>query len=112
MTLEKYIENLPKEKQYQIAIRLARLGRPIWDEYAKKNELTYRVTVVGLQHSVDKKILANTITVVEKYISTNWLNKKIIKYSTFLPLYGEFSDPVIALQDLDWELLKEVERIF
>ena len=112
MTLEEYIDNLSKDKQFDIAIRLTKLALPIWDKYVEKNELTYRDTVVGLQHSVDFNILKNTIYAVEKYISTNFINKAIVKNTDLLSLSSQFSDPIIALQDLDWELPDEIEKTF
>jgi len=112
MTLEEHIDNLPKEKQFDIAIRLTKLALPIWEKYADKNKLTYRDTVVGLQHSVDRALLKNTINAVEKYISTNRINKTIIKNTDLLSLSRQFSDPIVALQDIDWELPNEVERTF
>ena len=112
MTLKEHIDNLPKDKQFDIAIRLTKLALPIWDKYAEKNELTYRDTVVGLQHSVDRAILKNTIDAVEKYISTNIINKAIIKNTDLLSLSSQFSDPIVALQDLDWALPDEIEKTF
>ena len=112
MTLEEYIENLQKDMQFDIAIRLTKFSLPIWDKYADKNELTYRDTVVGLHHSVDRALLKNTIDAVEKYISTNMINKVIIKNTDLLSLSRQFSDPIVALQDIDWELPNEVEKTF
>ena len=112
MTLEEHIENLPKDKQFDIAIRLTKLSLPIWDKYADKNELTYRDTVVGLHHSVDRALLKNTIDAVEKYISTNMISKVVIKNTDLLSLSRQFSDPIVALQDIDWELPNEVEKTF
>lgn len=112
MTLEKHIENLPKDKQFDIAIRLTKLSLPIWDKYADKNEPTYRDTVVGLPHSVDRALLKNTIDAVEKYISTNMISKIVIKNTDLLSLSRQFSDPIVALQDIDWELPNEVEKTF
>lgn len=112
MTLEEHIDNLPKDKQFDIAIRLTRLALPIWDKYADKNELTYRDTVVGLNHSVDRRLLKDTIDAVEKFVSTNMINKIIVKNIDLLPFDRLFSDPIVALQDTDWELPYEVERTF
>ena len=112
MTLEEHIENLQKDIQFDIAIRLTKMSLPIWDKYADKNELTYRDTVVGLHHSVDRALLKNTIDAVEKYISTNMINKEIIKNTDLLSLSRQFSDPIVALQDIDWELPNEVEKTF
>lgn len=112
MTLEEHIENLPKDKQFDIAIRLTKLSLPIWNKYADKNELTYRDKVVGLHHSVDRALLKNTIDAVEKYISTNMISKVVIKNTDLLSLSRQFSDPIVALQDIDWELPNEVEKTF
>ena len=112
MTLEEHIENLQKDMQFDIAIRLTKLSLPIWDKYADKNELTYRDTVVGLHHSVDRALPKDTIDAVEKYISTNMINKVIIKNTDLLSLSRQFSDPIVALQDIDWELPNEVEKTF
>ena len=112
MTLEEHIENLPKDKQFDIAIRLTKLSLPIWNKYADKNELTYRDTVVGLHHFVDRALLKNTIDAVEKYISTNMISKVVIKNIDLLSLSRQFSDPIVALQDIDWELPNEVEKTF
>lgn len=79
MTLEEHISNLPKDMRFDIAIRLTRLTLPIWDNYSDRNELTYRDTVVGLQHSVDRTLLKNTINEVERYVMANRINKAIIK---------------------------------
>ena len=112
MTLKEHIDNLPTDKQFDIAIRLTRLTLPIWDNYVYNNELTYRDTVVGLQHSVERTLLKNTIDIVEKYILTNRINKAIIKNFDLLTFSRQFSDPIIALQDTDWEPPYEVERTF
>ena len=112
MTLEEHIDSLSKDKQFDIAIRLTRLTLPIWDKYADNNELTYRDTVVGLQHSVDRNLLKKTVDAVDKYISTNKINKTIIKNIYLLPLDKKFRDPIVALQDTDWELPNEVENTF
>ena len=85
---------------------------PIWNNYADKNELAYCDTVVGLLHSVDRTLLKNTIDSVEKYILTNRINKAIIKNFDLIPFRRQFIDPIVALQDLDWELPYEVERTF
>ncbi len=112
MTLKEHIENLQKDMQFDIAISLTKLSLPIWDKYADKNELTYRDTVVGLHHSVDRALPKDTIDAVEKYISTNMINKVIIKNTDLLSLSRQFSDPIVALQDIDWELPNEVEKTF
>ena len=112
MTLEEHISNLPKDKRFDIAIRLTRLALPIWYNYSNRNELAYRDTVVGLMHSVDRTLLKNTINEVERFVIANRINKAIIKNFELLTLSRQFRDPIVALQDLDWELPNEVERTF
>ncbi len=112
MTLQEHIDNLPKNKQFDIAIRFTRLALPIWNKYAKKNEPTYRDTVVGLQHSVKRTLLKNTIDAVEKYIATNTIGKAILKNTELISLSRQFSDPIVALQDHDWELPNEIKKTF
>jgi hypothetical protein len=112
MTLQQYIESLSKEKQFDIAIRLTKAALPLWDKYADKNELTYQDTVVGLHHSVDRQLLQKTINTVEQFVASNIIKRTIIKNVDLLSLDRQFSDPIVALQDTDWELPNEVERTF
>ena len=112
MILEEHIKNLRKDKQFDKAVRLTKLSLPVWNNYADKNQLCYFDTVVGLHHSLDRALLKNTIDAVEKYISTNMINKIVIKNTVLLSLSRQFSDPIVALQDIDWELPKEVEKTF
>ena len=112
MTLQKYIDSLSKDKQFNIAIELTRSALPIWDKYAENNELSYQDTVVGLNHSVYKQLLQDTINTVENLISTNSIKGTITKNSDLLSLDRQFSDPIVALQDTDWEPPYEVERTF
>ena len=112
MTLQQYIDSLSKEKQFDIAIRVTKAALPIWDKYANKYELTYQDTVVGLNHSVDRQLLQMTINAVEKFVATNIIKRSIIKYFYLLSLDRQFNDPIVALQDTDWELPYEIERAF
>ena len=106
MTLQEYIYTLPNDKQFRLALRLTKLSLRIWENYADKNNLTYRDSVVGLVHSVDRHLPANTITAVERSL----LSKR---YDTeLLDLRKQFDDPIVALQDMDWELPKEVQKTF
>jgi len=106
LTLQEHINTLPRDKQFSIAIRLTKLALPIWENYANRNELTYRDTVVGLTHSVDKSLLTKTIISVEEHLSSN-KSKEIL-----FNLREQFDDPIVALQDTDWELPGEVQRTF
>ena len=108
MTLQEYIDSLPKDKQLVIAIHFMKLALPIWTDYADKNVLKYNDTVVGMMHIVNKKILSKSIDAIEDFINQRVIDgkDKIIKLSK------QFDDPITALQDSDWELPYEVERVF
>jgi hypothetical protein len=112
MGLQEYIDSLPKDKQFNLAIMLAKLMLPIWEEYAERNTTTYKDTVVGLTHSVNKNLLRSTVCSIEKYIAANPLLKTIIKNTQLKILKSEFGDPIVALKDFDWELPYEVQTAF
>jgi hypothetical protein len=112
MTLQEYIDSLPKGKQFELAIKLTKLILPIWAKYSEENELSYRDTVVGLAHKVDKELLQNTVKAVEKHLSLDKWKKFMDGKSTLLKLRVQFDDPVVALQDTDWELPDEVLKTF
>ena len=107
MTLEEFIESLDEKRQYELAIELTKKALPIWDAYAISNKLEYVDTVVGMHHTVQKYILLRTLDTVQKEILNPNTQKKKIKQ-----LREEFSDPIVAMQDLDWELPYCVERVF
>ncbi len=106
------MDSLPKDGQFKIAIRLTKLALPIWENYADKNSLTYRDTVIGLTHTVEKKILKDTIDAVEKYLNSNKIEKFIGVKSELTEIRRQFDDPIVALQDTDWELPNEVQKTF
>lgn len=112
MTLQQFTASLTKENQINLAIKLCKLALPIWDNYANNNKLGYRDTVVGLQHSVDRKLPINTINAVEAYLKQNAIKKVFIGKTKLQKLSKEFDDPIVALQDLDWELPYEVYTFF
>jgi hypothetical protein len=106
MSLQSYTESLPKEKQFRLAVKMARLALPIWQSYAAANELYYIDTVVGMKHTVDKQLLENTINAMEEQLNANAGGSKL------LHLAQQFIDPIVALQDLDWELPNDVQNVF
>ena len=112
MSLQKYIDSLSKRGQFNLAIRLARMALPIWENYADKNKLFYIDSVVGLAHSVDKRLLQNTIDAVEAHVYRNRLIRITYGKSNLTKLRREFDEPVTALQDMDWELPDVVAKTF
>lgn len=112
MTLQEFCYTLPKNKQIKLAIKLAKQALPIWDNYADNNILSYRDTVVGLTHTVPKQLLSNTINEIENHFATQKLSRIIKDPSKLLKLYSYFDDPIVALQDSDWELPEQVKKTF
>ena len=112
MSLQGYIENLPKKKRIVLAIKFAKLGIPIWERYAKDNDLTYRDTVVGLTHSVEVSLLQRSISSVEKYLGSNEMKRFFNGKRNIIKLRREFDEPIVALQDFDWTLPDEIQLVF
>ena len=112
MSLQKHIDALSKRAQFKLAIRLARIAMPIWENYTEKNRLFYIDSVVGLTHSIDKRLLQNTISAIEIYLYQNGFMRFISGKSDLIKLRREFDEPVSALQDMDWELPDLVAKTF
>jgi hypothetical protein len=98
---------------YDLAFRLIDAALPIWKDYAfKKRRLTYRDTIAGLVHHVDRDLLENTLNSCRSLtdaISEDSLKvamSKLYRYETC------FEDPIIAIQDSDWNLPEAVECVF
>lgn len=112
MTLESYTASLPRYKQFKVAVKLARLALPLWEKYANTNSLSYIDSVVGMSHTVDKQLLKNSIDGVEAYIESGYLKKLIDGKNEIAKFQNDFVDPIVALQDMDWELPEEVKKVF
>ena len=112
MTLQEFCDSLSKKKQLELALSLNEKALPIWDKYVEQNTLVYRDSVVGLNHEVPNKLLADTIKEIKKYISGITLLRFLKSKTNLMKLHSHFGDPIVALQDLDWELPVPVEKIF
>lgn len=109
MNLEEYINSLPQKQQYQLAIRFIEFTLPIWEKYAQQEgSCLYMDSIVGMEHLVDKALLQDTTQRV-KYLLDNPHSSTD---STLSNLYNQFSDPIVALQDWDWELPNDVQKTF
>jgi hypothetical protein len=112
MTLQQYTDSLPKKKQIELALRLVRLALPIWEKYSNENDLSYRDSVVGMNHRVDQKLLQDCTNRVEEYLQFSMFKKIMSGKTRLQALRKQFDDPIIALQDADWELPDEVLKTF
>jgi hypothetical protein len=107
MDLKEYCLSSNKDDLFRLAIKLCERSIPIWDKYASTNKLAYRDTVVGMYHEVRPQLLRDAILYCHKKTLNHSLGKLSLK-----DLLNEFSDPIVSLEDLDWELPYPVERIF
>tara|TARA_R110001592_G_scaffold237306_9_gene496311 strand:+ start:10256 stop:10744 length:489 start_codon:yes stop_codon:yes gene_type:complete len=107
MTLLEFIESLNERKQYDLALEFCDRTLAIWNEYANSHALEYTDTVVGTKHTVKSDILTRALMVVK-----NELDVPKSQTHEIVLIRQELSDPIVALQDLDWELPKPVEMSF
>jgi len=112
MTLQKGTESLPTEKQFELALQLAKHSLSIWKKFVVKHKLSYRDTIIGLNHFVDKNLLEGTLVAVEIYLAGIAIKKEFNDQDELLELYKQFEDPMVALQDDDWVLPNEVHKTF
>ncbi len=107
MDLKEYCYSLSSNDLYTLAIKMCENALIIWDDYALKNKLYYRDTVIGLSHTVRTQLLSDTIQFCKE---TH--NVKFTRSTDFDKLLEEFSDPIVSIQDSDWELPYPVEKTF
>ncbi len=112
MSLQGLIENLPPENQFELAIQLAKCTLPIWKKFAVKNKLNYHDTIVGLKHAVDENLPEGTLIAIEIYLTAKKLQYNFDNKEEIWQLYKQFEDPIVALQDDDWELPDDVLKTF
>lgn len=112
MSLQEFCDSLSKKKQLELALLLAEKALPVWNKYVDQNKLVYRDSVVGLNHEVPNTLLTDTIKEIKKYISGIALLRFFKPKTNLMKLNSYFDDPLVALQDLDWEPPIPVEKIF
>lgn len=103
MNLEEYCNSLPKTQQLELALHVTKTALPAWEDYTDNHPLSYRDSVVNLQHDVPKRLLTDTVEELEKSPA----NMEKLRQ-----LHALFQDPIIALQDGDWKLPNALEKIF
>jgi len=107
MTLKKITETLNEQSQFKLALDLVEKALPIWKNYAAFNKLAYQDSVTGMHHVVRKDILHRALEALRKELTNPESQATEIE-----GLREEFSDPIVAMQDFDWELPYPVERTF
>lgn len=110
--LSTHLDHFNLRQKVSFAIYFLKLALPVWNKYADENDLTYRDTVVGLDHRVHRNLLNDTVKAVEKYDSLNRFQSFINGKHNLMQLRSQFDDPIVALQDDDWSLPEPVLSIF
>jgi hypothetical protein len=105
--LKEYCCSLNENQLLKLAIKLCDKALFIWDDYASNHGLSYRDSVVGLSHTIRPQLLADAIGFCK--MSSFY---KLLHKGEFDKLFWEFREPIVAMQDLDWELPYPVERTF
>lgn len=107
MDLKEYCYSLSKDDLFKLALHLCENALFIWDEYSLHNALEYKDTVVGMRHKVRRQLLPDSI----KYCKETYVSR-IFKKRELNKLLEEYRDPIVSLQDSDWELPYPVRQIF
>lgn len=112
MTLNERIEALPLKKQFESAIEFAETALPIWIDFTKENKTEYIDSIVGVFHKIDKNLLQRALTEAKRIVALSDFTERFGKGHLIEKFYEEFSEPIVALQDTDWELPHQAELIF
>jgi hypothetical protein len=100
-----FVNGLDEERQYTLALLLVEKALPLWEEHASKNALEYFDSVVGMHHVINKDIVARALDTVKKELA-----KRNSQLNELAALKKEFMEPLVALQDSDWELPYPVQH--
>ncbi len=107
MTLKELIAELPEQNKMLLAIEFLEKLLPVWENFsADYRNLQYVDSVVGLTHNVDSQIVKRTMS-----FAKDWINGKIDK-KLQAKLTEQYVDPIVSLQDLDWEIPENIRLIF
>lgn len=112
MDLKEYCETLSENKRFELATKICGKTLPIWEDYCNNYSLSYTDSVVGMHHEVRQQLLFDSVAFCENILRLPFYNKSEIDLKTLNSLLEEFSDPIVAMQDSDWELSYAAERTF
>jgi hypothetical protein len=111
-TLEELMQGLPIRRQLEAAVHFAALGLPIWEEFAAQDALTYIDGVVGVQHTISATLPARVHAIAQRHLAGDPSLDSEEGQATLKVLKHEFIEPIVALQDDDWDLPEPVKLIF
>jgi len=112
MTLQEYTESLSEFKQLKLAIALTKQTLSIWEQYANLHKLTYVDNITATTHNISQQLLSETIIEVEHYYILNKPHMLLDEQEKLLKLSKQFTEPIVAIQNLEWKLPDEVLKTF
>ena len=105
--ITKKLLELNEHQRFGFALKLIEKMLPHWDQYAaEKYSLFYVDSVVGMHHKVKPDIINRTFEIGMKSLMEDLTAAELIA------IFDEYGDPIIAIQDMDWELPAEIEWLF
>ena len=111
-TLEEHLASLAPDQQWQVAWQMAAAALPIWEAYARDGQLRYVDSVVGMVHDVAPDLLARALAEAKVLVDTPDMDSLPHGTGRMHAIQSEFLDPIVALQDMDWELPAPVQLVF
>lgn len=103
MELEEFIAQLSFDFKCRCVLIAADEALNVWDNFACDSILKYRDTVVGLSHEVDKRLPHRVVDLVRSFINSE-LEERIRYQQPLEDILSEYLEPIVALQDDDWQL--------
>jgi hypothetical protein len=112
-TLSDLMQGLPEDRQLTLAAHFCRLGLPIWDDFASDaGARAYHDSVVGMHHVISETLLARALATAQAVLTQSDYSNTATGIDAIRSMKHEFIEPIVALQDGDWELPDAVKLIF
>ncbi len=112
-TLKDLIGGLPEDRQLTLAVHFCRLGLPIWEAFALDVKARdYYDGVVGMHHVISETLLARALATAQAALNQTDYSSTVAGIEAIRSIAHEFVEPIVALQDDDWELPDAVKLIF
>ncbi len=111
-TLQELINGLPQQGQVAMAVHFAELAMPIWTRFAEKDDRSYVDGVVGLRHVISATLPQEALAIMKAELSQPGHCRSETGAAALKALSHEFVEPIVALQDDDWELPEPVRLVF
>ncbi len=112
-TLQELMQGLPTERQLAMAVHFVQLGLPIWTEFAVDPAArSYCDGVVGMHHVISETLPARALALAQCVLHNPDHMSTADRLAECAAIKHEFIEPIVALQDGDWELPDAVKLIF